>query len=163
MSQVEAPNSLRAWEFGGYVHYSGWPKVADAVIEALGRDAQMKTRLLLPIGLANWRRGNPGNTDRTAASGSARQRVRDGFERSVGRVLAVALLGLMVMGVRAAAAATLVVDNDGMASATDCNATTPAYMTISAAVAAANPDDTIKVCPGLYPELVQVNKMPAIP
>ena len=34
MSQVEAPNSLRTWEFGGYAHYSEWPKVADAVIEA---------------------------------------------------------------------------------------------------------------------------------
>src|SRR5712691_8944921 len=35
MSQVEAANSLRTWEFGGYAHYSEWPKVADAVIEAL--------------------------------------------------------------------------------------------------------------------------------
>ena len=34
MSQVEAPNSLRIWEFGGSVYYSKWPKVADAVIEA---------------------------------------------------------------------------------------------------------------------------------
>jgi hypothetical protein len=34
MSQVEAPNSLRTWEFGDYAHYSEWPKVADAVIEA---------------------------------------------------------------------------------------------------------------------------------
>src|SRR5437870_3563179 len=50
-----------------------------------------------------------------------------------------------------AQAATLVVDDDGMASPTDCNATTPAFTTIGAAVAAANPGDTIKVCPGLYP------------
>src|SRR5437870_5309680 len=35
MSQVEAANSLRTWEFGGYAHYSEWPKVADAVIEAV--------------------------------------------------------------------------------------------------------------------------------
>ena len=34
MSQVEAPNSLRTWEFWDYAHYSEWPKVADAVIEA---------------------------------------------------------------------------------------------------------------------------------
>ena len=34
MSQGEASNSLRAWEFGGYGHYSEWPKVADAMIEA---------------------------------------------------------------------------------------------------------------------------------
>ena len=53
-----------------------------------------------------------------------------------------------------AQAATLVVDDDGMASATDCNATIPAYPTIGAAVAAANPGDTIKVCPGLYAEQV---------
>jgi nitrous oxidase accessory protein NosD len=32
------------------------------------------------------------------------------------------------------------------------------YMTISAAVAAANPGDIIQVCPGLYPEQVQINK-----
>ena len=34
MSQGGAPNSLRILEFGGYAHYSEWPKVADAVIEA---------------------------------------------------------------------------------------------------------------------------------
>src|SRR5436309_5970955 len=68
------------------------------------------------------------------------------------------LLSLMAAGVPGAAAATLVVDDDGMASATDCNATTPAFPTISAAVGAASPGDTIKVCPGMYPELVTVNK-----
>src|SRR5438093_3922934 len=62
-------------------------------------------------------------------------------------VLAAALLGLMAVGVPGAAAATLVVDDDGMASAADCNALTPAFTTISAAVAAASPGDTIKVCP----------------
>src|SRR5438105_7268801 len=45
-----------------------------------------------------------------------------------------------------------------MATATDCNATTPAYPTISAAVAAASAGDTIKVCPGFYNEQVNVNK-----
>src|SRR5437773_5093930 len=55
-----------------------------------------------------------------------------------------------------AQAATLVVDDDGMASATDCNATTPAFPTISLAVAAASPGDTIKVCPGLYAEQVTI-------
>jgi hypothetical protein len=34
MSQVEAPNSLRTWKFGGYTHYAKWSKVADALIEA---------------------------------------------------------------------------------------------------------------------------------
>src|SRR2546427_296628 len=35
MSQVEAPNPLKNWVFGDSVHHAGWPKVADAVIEAL--------------------------------------------------------------------------------------------------------------------------------
>jgi len=34
MSQVEAPNSLRKWDFWDSAYYSEWPKVADAVIEA---------------------------------------------------------------------------------------------------------------------------------
>src|SRR5882672_4551596 len=55
-----------------------------------------------------------------------------------------------------AQAATLVVDDDGMASATDCNATTPAFLTIGAAVAAASPGDVIKVCPALYAEQVTI-------
>ena len=35
MSQVEAPNYLRKWEFGDSACYAELPKVADAVIEAL--------------------------------------------------------------------------------------------------------------------------------
>src|SRR2546427_9445426 len=73
-------------------------------------------------------------------------------------VLAAALLGLMVVGVPVEAATTLVVDDDGLASPSDCNDATPTYMTISAAVAAANPGDTIKVCPGTYIENVILNK-----
>jgi hypothetical protein len=34
MSQVEAPNYLRKWEFGDSASYAEWPKVADAVTEA---------------------------------------------------------------------------------------------------------------------------------
>ena len=34
MSQVEAPNYLRKWEFGDSACYAELPKVADAVIEA---------------------------------------------------------------------------------------------------------------------------------
>ncbi len=44
----------------------------------------------------------------------------------------------------------LVVDADGQASETDCNAATPAATTIGAAVAAANPGNTIRVCSGTY-------------
>ena len=36
MSQVEAPNYLRKWEFGDSACYAELPKVAGAVIEAAG-------------------------------------------------------------------------------------------------------------------------------
>ena len=74
------------------------------------------------------------------------------------RVLPIALFCLTVAGVNGAAAATLVVDDDGLASASDCNALTPTYMTISAAVFAASPGDTIAVCPGTYIENIVLNK-----
>ena len=62
-------------------------------------------------------------------------------------------LGLIIFATSAvAAAATLTVGN---ASSLPCTGT---YSTISAAVAAALPGDTIQVCPGTYNELVQVNK-----
>ena len=56
------------------------------------------------------------------------------------------------------AANTIAVDDDGMASATDCDATDTAFMTIATAVTAANPGDTVKVCPGNYPESLTINK-----
>src|SRR2546426_6080376 len=49
------------------------------------RDSQMKIRFLLPIGLETWWRDDPGNTDRTAASGSARQRVPSGIAGIIDR------------------------------------------------------------------------------
>ena len=45
---------------------------------------------------------------------------------------------------------TLVVDDDGMGTAADCDAADPCYSTIAAAVAAASPGDNIMVCPGTY-------------
>jgi len=63
----------------------------------------------------------------------------------------------LIVGVQVEAA-TLVVDDDGMGSAANCNDTAMAYTTISSAVAAASPNDTIIVCPGLYPEQVTINK-----
>ena len=55
--------------------------------------------------------------------------------------------------------ATFVVDDDGFATAANCNdATTEAYTTIQAAVNDASAGDIIKVCPGSYPELVNVDK-----
>jgi len=56
-------------------------------------------------------------------------------------------------------AATLVVDDDGLASDTDCDAPTPtAYTTIQAAINAASNGNTIKVCPGTYAENLIVDK-----
>ena len=52
----------------------------------------------------------------------------------------------------------LVVDDDGMGTAADCDDATACYSTIGAAVAAASNGDTIKVCPGTYNEGVVVNK-----
>ncbi len=56
-------------------------------------------------------------------------------------------------------AATLVVDVDGLASSTDCNASFPtAYTTIQSAINAASNGNTIKVCPGTYAENLIVDK-----
>jgi hypothetical protein len=54
----------------------------------------------------------------------------------------------------------LVVDDDGLGSAADCNDTSPAYSSISSAVVAANPGDTVRVCSGTYPlaSTVALNK-----
>jgi parallel beta-helix repeat protein len=69
-------------------------------------------------------------------------------------VLAILAIALVMAPLPASAApATLVVDGDNFASATDCNdAVTPAYPNITLAIAAATSGDTVKVCPGTYPE-----------
>jgi len=54
------------------------------------------------------------------------------------------------------ASATLVVDDDGMASAGNCGSAAPAYTSIQAAVNAAAAGDLVLVCPGSYDELVSV-------
>jgi hypothetical protein len=66
------------------------------------------------------------------------------------------LIFVLMFGAQTAAAATLVVDDDGLASVADCNAVVPTYATISAAVMAASSGDTIKVCPGNYTEITIV-------
>jgi hypothetical protein len=72
-------------------------------------------------------------------------------------ILAVALV--MVPLPASAAPATLVVDgSDGLGSPTDCDALTVAYATIGLAIAAANSGDTVKVCPGTYPESPDITK-----
>ena len=68
------------------------------------------------------------------------------------------LASIVLLGRPALAATTLVVDDDGLASLTDCNALTAAFPTITLAIAAAAAGDTIKVCPGVYAEQVQVTK-----
>lgn len=68
------------------------------------------------------------------------------------RFLATSLFLLMVFGVQSATAATLLVDDD----LAQCPTAT--FTSIQAAIAAASIGDTIKVCPGLYAEQVNVNK-----
>src|SRR5690606_37215124 len=53
---------------------------------------------------------------------------------------------------------TLVVDDDGFASETDCDSPFPAYATIQSAINAAANGNTIKVCPGTYAENLIVDK-----
>ncbi len=61
--------------------------------------------------------------------------------------------------VSASPGVTLVVDEDGMATAGNCNSTTATpYSTISSAVTAAAAGDTVKVCPGAYAENVFIDK-----
>src|SRR6185503_14085763 len=58
---------------------------------------------------------------------------------------------------------TLVVDDDGQATNSNCNSSTATpYTTISAAVTAASAGDTVKVCPGAYSEDVLVDKTLAL-
>lgn len=54
--------------------------------------------------------------------------------------------------------ATLVVDDDGSSSLTDCNAADPAYSTIQAAITAAPIGYALKVCPGTYSEDLTLSK-----
>src|SRR5439155_25822819 len=57
----------------------------------------------------------------------------------------------------AEAVTTLVVDKDGQASATDCNANQPAFTVIQDAVNAASAGGRILICPGTYADQVVVS------
>jgi hypothetical protein len=70
-------------------------------------------------------------------------------------LMSVAVIALIVPPL-AYAQSTLVVDDDGQATATNCNAGTPAFNSIQAAVNAAAPGNTIFICPGTYDEQVEV-------
>jgi hypothetical protein len=76
-------------------------------------------------------------------------------------VMALALVTALSLTVRQAGAsgATFVVDDDGLATAHNCNSSTATpYITVSAAITAAAAGDTVKVCPGAYTEDVLVDK-----
>lgn len=79
---------------------------------------------------------------------------------SLSRLLTFLLLSMLpilgLAGSAPAAAATLVVDNDGQATALNCNSGVAAYSNIQPAVDAALSGDTIVVCPGIYDEQVSV-------
>lgn len=78
--------------------------------------------------------------------------------KSLTFALGAALLALTALAPGVAlAATTLVVDDDGFASAASCAAGTAAYTTIQSAVDAAAAGNTIKVCPGTYNESVTVS------
>jgi parallel beta-helix repeat protein len=69
-----------------------------------------------------------------------------------------AVAALVALTAAAAFAATVVVDDDGHAAPGNCGATTPAPATIQGGVDAANPGDTVQVCPGTYVGAVVVDK-----
>jgi parallel beta-helix repeat protein len=68
------------------------------------------------------------------------------------------LLGTLAVARPATAASVVVVDDDGFASAFNCDATTPAFATIQAGVNAVDAGGIVKVCPGIYNENVVATK-----
>lgn len=72
---------------------------------------------------------------------------------------AVLAMSIMVVGPATAVSSTWAVDDDGFASATDCNASDVASTTIQGAVDAASSTDTVMVCPGTYDEQVVIDSM----
>lgn len=62
----------------------------------------------------------------------------------------------LAFGAQSAMAATIVVDDDGHATPSNCGAASLAYQTIQEAVDFAEPGTTVKVCPGEYDEQVTV-------
>jgi nitrous oxidase accessory protein NosD len=73
-------------------------------------------------------------------------------------VLALTTGALMFAALPARAQTTVVVDDDGMATPTNCGASAVTHDKIQEGVDAAAAGDTVKVCPGLYTENVNVAK-----
>lgn len=77
----------------------------------------------------------------------------------LGAALSLSISALVPSSAGATVGVTRVVDDDGMATAANCNDTThTAFTTIQAAVNASSTGDTILVCPGVYPEQVTITK-----
>jgi hypothetical protein len=66
------------------------------------------------------------------------------------------IVAILVVAAASVHGTTLVVNNNPANTSSPCN--TAAYPSITAAVSAASPGNTIEVCPGTYPEHVYINK-----
>lgn len=77
------------------------------------------------------------------------------------RLLSIGATAALALGLIAAPAAaagiTVYIDDDGTAGAAGCNGSTTVPTSIQAAVDASGPNDTILVCPGKYPETVDIS------
>jgi hypothetical protein len=83
--------------------------------------------------------------------------------QSMRLLLSIPLFGVFIalsaaLTSKGAQAATLVVDDDGQATALNCDASGAAFSTIQSAVNAAASGDTIQICPGTYDEQLVVTK-----
>lgn len=65
--------------------------------------------------------------------------------------------GAAVASAQVQNASNIVIDDDGMASPTNCSATLPAFTSIQAGINAASPNATVTVCPGTYAEQVKIS------
>ncbi len=68
------------------------------------------------------------------------------------RVLQILWVSIFLSASPVAAQVTLIVDDDGQGTPASCDASTPAFATVSSAIGAAGGGDTVLVCPGTYVE-----------